>query len=314
MRRSLVSVQDLTDDDISNVLELANIFSEVNSREIPKVPALRGKTIATLFFESSTRTRLSFELAAHRLSADVITFSVAGSSVSKGESLRDTSETIESLGADLIVMRHQSAGSVGLVSKWVNVPMVNAGDGAHEHPTQALLDAMTLCRHFKSTKRLDGLRIGIVGDVIHSRVARSNVQLFTRLGASVVLIGPPSFLPSDLSLWPVEVSYSLDDVLPTLDVLYPLRIQNERFSESLIPSLGEFSKNYLISQNRLEKSKSVAVVMHPGPVIRGVEIDHEIVDSERSLIHYQVGNGVSVRMAVLYWLLGENEGKVDSSW
>lgn len=314
MRRSLISVQDLSDDDISNVLELANIFSEVNSREIPKVPALRGKTIATLFFEDSTRTRLSFELAAHRLSADVITFSVAGSSVSKGESLRDTSETIESLGADLIVMRHQSSGSVGLVSKWVNVPMINAGDGAHEHPTQALLDAMTLCGHFKLIKRLDGLRIGIVGDVLHSRVARSNVQLFSRLGAKVILIGPPAFLPLDLSLWPVEVSYSLDDVLPTLDVLYPLRIQSERFSESLIPSLGEFSKDYLISQSRLERTKSVAVVMHPGPVIRGVEIDHDIVDSQRSLIHDQVGNGVSVRMAVLYWLLGENEGKVVSSW
>ncbi|TAN19905.1 MAG: aspartate carbamoyltransferase catalytic subunit [Actinomycetota bacterium] len=314
MHRSLISVSDLSDEDIFQLLELSRVFVEVNTREIPKVPALRGKTVATLFFENSTRTRLSFELAASRLSADVLTFTLASSSVSKGESLRDTAETIESIGADLIVMRHWSSGSVRLVNSWLDIPLINAGDGAHEHPTQALLDAVTLMDEFESGNRLDGLHIAIVGDVLHSRVARSNVQLMTRLGASVTLVGPPSLLPADLSLWPVKVSNSLDEVLPSCDVIYVLRIQSERFSESLMPSLSEFSKSFALNGARLSKAKKDAVVMHPGPIIRGVEISGEVADSPQSLIRKQVENGVSVRMATLYWLLGAGKGRLESLW
>lgn len=314
MHRSLVSISDLTDEDIAELMELARVFFEVNSREIPKVPALRGKTIATLFFENSTRTRLSFELAATRLSADVLTFTLASSSVSKGESLRDTAETIESLGADLIVMRHSSSGSVQLVSSWLDIPLVNAGDGAHEHPTQALLDAATIMDHFEAGKRLDGIEVVIIGDVLHSRVARSNVQLLSRLGAGVTLVGPPALLPMDLSLWPVKVSNSLEEVLPLCDVIYLLRIQSERFSESLMPSLAEFSKAFALTCDRLRRAKRGAIVMHPGPMIRGVEITAEVADSPQSLIRKQVRNGVGVRMAVLYWLLGANQGRLESVW
>ena len=314
MHRSLLSISDLSDEDISQLLELSRVFFEVNTREIPKVPALRGKTVATLFYENSTRTRLSFELAASRLSADVLTFTLASSSVSKGESLRDTAETIESLGADLIVMRHSSSGSVQLVNSWLEVPLINAGDGAHEHPTQALLDAVTLMHEFESGNRLDGLNIAIVGDILHSRVARSNVQLMTRLGATVTLVGPPALLPADLSLWPVKVSNFLDEVLPDCDVVYVLRIQTERISESVMPSLSEFSKSFALNSARLSRAKKDAVVMHPGPIIRGVEISGEVADSSQSLIRNQVENGISVRMAALYWLLGADEGRLETLW
>ncbi len=314
MHRSLLSISDLSDEDISQLLELSRVFFEVNTREIPKVPALRGKTVATLFYENSTRTRLSFELAASRLSADVLTFTLASSSVSKGESLRDTAETIESLGADLIVMRHFSSGSVQLVNSWLEIPLINAGDGAHEHPTQALLDAVTLMHEFESGNRLDGLNIAIVGDILHSRVARSNVQLMTRLGATVTLVGPPALLPADLSLWPVKVSNFLDEVLPDCDVVYVLRIQTERISESVMPSLSEFSKSFALNSARLSRAKKDAVVMHPGPIIRGVEISGEVADSSQSLIRNQVENGISVRMAALYWLLGADEGRLETLW
>ncbi len=314
MHRSLLSISDLSDEDISQLLELSRVFFEVNTREIPKVPALRGKTVATLFYENSTRTRLSFELAASRLSADVLTFTLASSSVSKGESLRDTAETIESLGADLIVMRHFSSGSVQLVNSWLEIPLINAGDGAHEHPTQALLDAVTLMHEFESGNRLDGLNIAIVGDILHSRVARSNVQLMTRLGATVTLVGPPALLPADLSLWPVKVSNFLDEVLPDCDVVYVLRIQTERISESVMPSLSEFSKSFALNSARLSRAKKDAVVMHPGPIIRGVEISGEVADSSQSLIRNQVENGISVRMAALYWLLGADKGRLETLW
>lgn len=314
MRRSLVSISDLQDGDIARLFELSRMFLEVNSREIPKVPALRGKTIATLFFENSTRTRLSFELAAMRLSADVLTFTLASSSVVKGESLRDTAETLEALGADLVVMRHSSSGSVQLVSSWLDVPLVNAGDGAHEHPTQALLDAVTIMNHFEMAKRLDGLEVAIVGDVLHSRVARSNVQLLTRLGAVVTVVGPPALLPLDLSLWPVKVSNSFEDVLPKCDVVYMLRIQSERFSESLIPSLSEFARSFSLTADRLAMAKKETVVMHPGPIIRGVEITADAAESPKSLIKTQVKNGVAVRMAVLYWLLGAGADRLESMW
>lgn len=314
MHRSLRSIADLADEDVYQIIDLARTFFEVNAREIPKVPALKGKTIATLFFENSTRTRLSFELAATRLSADVITFAAASSSISKGESLRDTAETLESLGANLIVMRHQSSGSVSLVDSWLDIPIINAGDGSHEHPTQALVDAVTLLDYFERDNRLDGLSIAIVGDVLHSRVARSNVQLLSRLGAEITLVGPPSLLPLNLSSWPVKISYSLDEVLPSLDALYLLRIQSERFSESIIPSFSEFSKSFLLDNRRLSRAKVGAAVMHPGPVIRGVEIASDVLDSPQSLVRYQVRNGVGVRMAILYWLLGANEGRMEPTW
>lgn len=314
MHRSLRSVSDLTDENIYQIIDLSRTFFEVNEREIPKVPALKGKTIATLFFENSTRTRLSFELAATRLSADVMTFAMASSSIAKGESLRDTAETLESLGADLIVMRHQSSGSVNLVDSWLDIPIINAGDGSHEHPTQALVDAITLLDHFERKNRLDGISIAIVGDVLHSRVARSNVQLLSRLGAEITLVGPPSLLPLDMTSWPVKVSHSLDEVLPDLDVVYLLRIQSERFSESIIPSLSEFSKSFLLDSRRLSRAREGAAVMHPGPVIRGVEIASEILDSPQCLVRRQVRNGVGVRMATLYWLLGTNEGRLESTW
>ncbi|NNN18661.1 MAG: aspartate carbamoyltransferase catalytic subunit [Acidimicrobiaceae bacterium] len=314
MHRSLVSISDLTDEEVTELIDLSKVFREVNSREIPKVPALRGKTVATLFFENSTRTRLSFELAATRLSADVLTFTLGSSSVSKGESLRDTAETIESLGADLIIMRHSSSGAVGLVGSWLDIPLVNAGDGAHEHPTQALLDAFTLMDQFETGPRLDGINVAIVGDVLHSRVARSNVQLMSRLGAKITLVGPPVLLPLDLSLWPVKVSHSLDEVLAGSDVLYLLRIQSERFSESLVPSLSEFAKSFSLNMERLAKAKKETVVMHPGPMIRGVEITGEVADSPQSLVRKQVENGVSVRMAVLYWLLGAGQERLEPIW
>lgn len=314
MSRSLISVGDLLDEDITHLIELSKVFFEVNRRTIPKVPALRGKTVATLFFENSTRTRLSFELAATRLSADVMTFTVSNSSVSKGESLRDTAETLESLGADVIIMRHSSSGSVQLVDSWVDIPLINAGDGSHEHPTQALVDAVTLINHFGADKRLDGLNVAIVGDILHSRVARSNVQLLSRLGAKVTVVGPPALLPSDLSRWPVGISYSLDDVISDLDVVYLLRIQTERFSESILPSLSEFAKSYSMGSARLQRAKSDVVIMHPGPIIRGVEISSEVADSSNSLIRAQVKNGVSVRMAVLFWSFGANEGQLEATW
>ncbi len=314
MGRSLTSIADLSDEEISHLFDLSRIFLEVNEREIPKVPALRGKTVATVFFENSTRTRLSFELAATRLSADVLTFTLGSSSVSKGESLRDTAETIESLGADLIVMRHSSSGSVKLVGSWLDIPVVNAGDGAHEHPTQALLDALTIMDHFHMNSRLDGLRVAIVGDVLHSRVARSNAQLLSRLGAEVNLVAPPALLPLDLSLWPVKSSFLLDEVLPQVDVIYMLRIQTERFSESILPSMEEFSRSFSLTANRLGRAGKGAIVMHPGPIIRGLEISAEVADSPRSLIRTQVKNGIGIRMAVLYWLLGTDRDRVDPQW
>lgn len=313
MARSLVSIGDLRDDEIRQIVDLSRVFFEVNAREIPKVPALKGKTIATMFFENSTRTRLSFELAASRLSADVVTFALESSSVAKGESLRDTSETIESLGADLIVMRHRCSGSARLVDSWVDAGVVNAGDGAHEHPTQALLDAVTILDHFALGTRLDGLKIAIVGDVLHSRVARSNVQLFSRLGAEVYLVGPPYLMPVDLSLWPARMSYSIDDILPQMDVVYLLRIQAERFSQSLMPPLAEYSRSYAMNGGRVTAGKKDMVIMHPGPVIRGVEISPDVLDMPQVLISRQVANGVGVRMAVLYWLFGR-DGVLETKW
>ena len=298
--KHLLSMADLDRTEIEDLLDLADQFGEVLGREIPKVPTLRGATVATLFFEASTRTRLSFERAAKALSADVMTFAPGTSSVTKGESLKDTALTVRAMGADLLVVRHEAAGAANRVASWVDCPVVNAGDGAHQHPTQGLLDCLTIRRRFG---KLENLRIGIVGDIRNSRVARSNIDAFTALGATVTLIAPPTLLPLDLTGFPVSVSYSLDDVLPDLDVVYLLRVQLERGSGPVFPSLHEYVERYGIDRRRLDALPPDAVVMHPGPMNRGVEITPEVADHPRSLILDQVTNGVATRMAVLFRLL-----------
>jgi aspartate carbamoyltransferase catalytic subunit len=305
----LLSIADLSAADLAQLMRLTDAFVEVSERAIPKVPALRGKNVVWLFYEDSTRTRLSFEQAARRLSADTMTFSVGTSSVTKGESLRDTVLTIEAMGVDAIVVRHRSAGVPWQVARWLEnrVAVVNAGDGWHEHPTQALLDCYTLRQHRKS---LDGLRIGIVGDVKHSRVARSNVLAFTALGAEVALVAPPTLLPPRLDGWPVRVHHDLDDVLPDLDVVYLLRMQRERMTEHLVPSLREYTARWGLTARRVGAMRDDALVMHPGPMNRGVEISAEVADLPRSVIVDQVRNGVATRMAVLYLLLGAGVDRV----
>jgi aspartate carbamoyltransferase catalytic subunit len=300
--RHLLGVSDLGGaEGIDEVMRLTDSFVEVSARTIPKVPALRGKTVAWLFYEDSTRTRLSFETAAKRLSADTMNFSVSSSSVKKGESLRDTARTIEAMGIDAIVVRHGSAGAPHRIAGWVDAAVVNAGDGWHEHPTQALLDCYTIRHHLGG---LAGRRIAIVGDIKHSRVARSDVQAFTAMGAEVVLVAPPTLLPPSLEGWPVTVSHHIDEVLPTVDVVYLLRMQRERMTESLLPSLREYTATYGLTNRRVELLGDDALVMHPGPMNRGVEIAAEVADLPRSVILDQVRNGVAVRMAVLYLLLG----------
>jgi aspartate carbamoyltransferase catalytic subunit len=302
MSRHLLSITDLGGaDGINEVLDLTDSFVEVSERQIPKVPALRGKTVVWLFYEDSTRTRLSFEQAAKRLSADTMNFSVSTSSVKKGESLRDTVLTIEAMGVDCIVVRHASAGAPWRIAEWVGASVVNAGDGWHEHPTQALLDAYTIRQHLGS---VDGARIAIVGDIKHSRVARSDVLAFTALGADVTLVAPPTLLPPSLEGWPVSVSYDIDGVLPKCDVVYLLRMQRERMTEALIPSLREYTACYGLTRRRVDLLDDRALVMHPGPMNRGVEIAAEVADLPRSVVVDQVRNGVAVRMAVLYLLVG----------
>ena len=287
---------------IETMLDLTASFVEVTQRDIPKVPALRGKTVVSLFYEDSTRTRLSFETAAKRLSADTMTFSVATSSVKKGESLLDTVQTIDAMGVDAIVVRHSAAGAAHRVASWTDASVVNAGDGRHEHPTQALLDAFTLRRHRGPS--LDGCRVAIVGDIANSRVARSNVVALRALGCDVTLVGPPTLMPTRLDGWPVTVSYDLDDVLPDVDVVYLLRIQTERITEAQFPSIREYASRWGLTAARAARLKPDTLVMHPGPMNRGVEIAAEVADSTRSLVTEQVSNGVAVRMAVLWSLLG----------
>jgi aspartate carbamoyltransferase catalytic subunit len=307
--KHLLSIADLTPADIEQLMRLTDSFAEVSRRSIPKVPALRGKNVVWLFYEDSTRTRLSFEQAAKRLSADTMTFSVGSSSVKKGESLRDTVLTIEAMGVDAIVVRHGSAGVPWQIARWLEdrVRVVNAGDGWHEHPTQALLDTYTIREERGS---LDGLHIGIIGDVKHSRVARSDVLAYTALGAEVTLVAPPTLLPPSLAGWPVRVSHDLDAVLPTLDVAYLLRMQRERMTEHLVPSLREYTTRFGLTTRRVDAMRDDALVMHPGPMNRGVEISAEVADLPRSVIIDQVRNGVAVRMAVLFLLLGSGADKV----
>ena len=309
MRRHLLSAADLDRADATLVLDTAaQIDTALAGREVKKLPTLRGRTVVNLFFEDSTRTRTSFELAAKRLSADVINFSAKGSSVSKGESLKDTALTLEAMGSDAIVVRHGSSGAPHRLANWVRGSVVNAGDGTHEHPTQALLDAFTMTRHLGRGKDLglDGRRIVIVGDVLHSRVARSNVGLLHTLGAEVTLVAPPTLVPVGVGSWPVDVSYDLDSVLPKADVVMMLRVQAERMNASFFPSAREYSRRYGLDARRMAALGDDAIVMHPGPMNRGMEIAAEVADSVRSTIVEQVGNGVSVRMAVLYLLLGGN--------
>jgi aspartate carbamoyltransferase catalytic subunit len=299
--RHLLQIADLTRAELEGLLDLAEQFTEVGRREIPKVPALRGRTVVLAFFEDSTRTRMSFDLAARRLSADVATFAAGASSLKKGESLRDTIETISAMGVDAIVIRHRSSGVPWQLTRWTDAAIVNAGDGWHQHPTQALLDAYTIRRRRGS---LDGLRIAICGDVAHSRVARSDIEIFTALGARVVVVAPRTLLPPTVERWPVDVVHDLDEVLGDIDVAYLLRIQHERLCEPLFPSDREYRARFGLTVERAARLKPDALIMHPGPMNRGVEIDPEVADDPRAVVLDQVANGVAVRMAVLFHVLG----------
>jgi aspartate carbamoyltransferase catalytic subunit len=301
MIKHLLSMQQLGRDDVVRILDTAESFREVGTRVIKKVPALRGRTVVNLFYENSTRTRISFELAAKRLSADVINFSSSGSSVSKGESLKDTALTLQAMGADAIVMRHSSSGSPYALTKWVSASVLNAGDGTHEHPTQALLDLYTIRERLGS---IEGKRVAIVGDVLHSRVARSLSFALVTMGAEVTLIGPPTLIPPDAPIWGVQVSYDIDDVLPKLDVCYMLRVQRERQRQQFFPSVREYSRLFGLSRERVEMLPEGAMIMHPGPMNRGVEIDSDVADLPQSVIEEQVTNGIAVRMSLLYLMLG----------
>jgi len=308
--RHLLSTEDLSPADLADLLDLTANFADIQARDIKKVPALRGKTVVMAFFEDSTRTRTSFDLAARRLSADVVTFSAGSSSVKKGESLRDTVETISAMGVDAIVVRHASSGVPRRLTEWTDAAVINAGDGWHQHPTQALLDCYTIQQRFGS---LEGRRIAICGDVNHSRVARSDIDAFTKLGAEVVLVGPRTLLPPSLEGWPVKVEPDLDSVLGDLDVVYLLRIQQERLGSALFPSLREYRARYGLTRQRLARLRPDALVMHPGPMNRGVEIDPEAADDDRAVVLDQVAAGVPVRMAVLYRVIGTGQFELDSS-
>jgi aspartate carbamoyltransferase catalytic subunit len=316
VKQHLLSAADLSRDDAVLVLDTAEELAGLAERPIKKLPTLRGRTVVNLFFEDSTRTRISFEAAAKRLSADVINFSAKGSSVSKGESLKDTALTLEAMGADAVVVRHGASGAPHRLatSGWITSSVVNAGDGTHEHPTQALLDAFTMRRRLSRAgvgdspvsvgTDLTGTKVTIVGDVLHSRVARSNVLLLDTLGAHVTLVAPPTLLPVGVETWPCATSYVLDEALPGSDVVMMLRVQRERMNAAFFPSAREYSRRYGLDRARVDLLEDHAIVMHPGPMNRGMEIAAEVADSPRSTIVEQVTNGVSVRMAVLYLLLG----------
>ncbi|RWR19654.1 aspartate carbamoyltransferase catalytic subunit [Microbacterium enclense] len=308
--RHLLDTRDLTRAEALEILDVAEDMADTQRREVKKLPTLRGKTVVNLFFEDSTRTRISFEAAAKRLSADVINFSAKGSSVSKGESLQDTAQTLQAMGADAVVIRHGASGAPRTLatSGWISAGVVNAGDGTHAHPTQALLDAFTIRKRlFGDDSRgrgLDGIRVTIVGDVLHSRVARSNVWLLHTLGAHVTLVAPPTLVPQDVSGWPVDIEYDLDRAIAAgPDALMMLRIQLERMSAAYFPTEREYSRRYGLDARRLDALPDGSIVLHPGPMNRGLEISAEAADSPRSTVLEQVANGVSVRMAVLYLLL-----------
>ena len=305
--KHLLSISDLSKEEAISILDTAAELARISDGPMKKLPTLRGRTIVNLFAEDSTRTRISFEAAAKRLSADVINFSAKGSSASKGESLKDTAQTLQAMGADAVVIRHSASGAPHRLASlgWMSGAVVNAGDGTHEHPSQALLDAFTIRKHLgKGSSDLAGIRVAIVGDILHSRVARSNVLLLSKLGAKVILVSPPTLLPVGVDTWPVEISYELDSVIERVDVVMMLRIQMERMGDSFFPNAREYSRYFGLNKERLEKMLPGAIVMHPGPMNRGLEITADSADSARSVIVEQVSNGVSVRMAILYLLLG----------
>lgn len=320
MMRHLISAADLSRDDAVLILDTTEEMARVADRPIKKLPALRGRTVCNLFFEDSTRTRISFEAAEKRLSADVINFAAKGSSVSKGESLKDTAQTLEAMGVDAVVIRHGASGAPYRLanSGWIDAPVINAGDGTHQHPTQALLDAFTMRRRLVGAdtgigKGLNGKRVTLVGDVLHSRVARSNVDLLHTLGAEVTLVAPPTLLPVGVETWPCEVSYDLDSTLPKSDAVMMLRVQRERMNAAFFPTEREYSRRYGLDGDRMAKMPEHAIVMHPGPMVRGMEITAEVADSDRCTAIEQVANGVHTRMAVLYLLLGGAEPAVTHS-
>jgi aspartate carbamoyltransferase catalytic subunit len=308
VNRHLISAADLSRDDAVLILDTAAELASVAGRPIKKLPTLRGRTVVNLFYEDSTRTRTSFEAAAKRLSADVINFSAKGSSVAKGESLKDTALTLEAMGSDAIVIRHPASGAPRRLADWVSGRVINAGDGTHEHPTQALLDAFTMRQRLGGPDQLgqglDGVRVTIVGDVLHSRVARSNVRLLDTLGAEVTVVAPPTLMPYAVETWPCKAGYDLDAELRKTDVVMMLRVQQERMSAAFFPTVREYRRRYGLDTGRMALLPEHAIVMHPGPMNRGVEIAAEVADSPRSTIVAQVTNGVTVRMAVLYLMLG----------
>ena len=308
MNRHLISAADVSRDDAVLILDTAAELASVADRPIKKLPTLRGRTVVNLFYEDSTRTRTSFEAAAKRLSADVINFSAKGSSVAKGESLKDTALTLEAMGSDAIVVRHPASGAPRRLADWTSGRVINAGDGTHEHPTQALLDAFTIRQRLVGPDQrgqgLDGIRVTIVGDVLHSRVARSNVLLLDTLGAEVTVVAPPTLMPYAVETWPCKASYDLDAELRKTDVVMMLRVQQERMSAAFFPTVREYRRRYGLDTGRMALLPEHAIVMHPGPMNRGVEIAAEVADSPRSTIVAQVANGVTVRMAVLYLMLG----------
>jgi aspartate carbamoyltransferase catalytic subunit len=309
--RHLLSAADLDRTQATEIFDLAEEMALVQGRPVKKLPALRGRTVVNLFFEDSTRTRSSFEIAGKWLSADVINISAKGSSVSKGESLRDTVLTVAAMGVDALVIRHHASGAPWQASRWIDAHVLNAGDGTHEHPTQALLDAFTIRRHLRqSTPDLvgfDGKTVAIVGDITHSRVARSNVLLLTTLGAQVILVAPPTLLPAGIDSWPVVACTDFDEVLPHADIVMMLRVQRERMSGGYFPTPREYTIGYGLTRPRLQAMKPDAVICHPGPMNRGLEISADAADAANSLILDQVAAGVSVRMSVLYELLGGAE-------
>lgn len=305
--KHLLSINDLSRDEALQILDTASELSKLSENSIKKFPTLRGRTVVNLFFEDSTRTRISFEAAAKRLSADVINFSAKGSSLSKGESLKDTALTLQAMGADAVVIRHSASGAAHQLARqqWMSGTVINAGDGTHEHPTQALLDAFTIRKNLANGQGdLSGLRIAIVGDILHSRVARSNVLLLQKLGATVTLVAPPTLLPVGVEKWGAVISFNFDEIISEVDVVMMLRVQRERMDDLFFPTEREYSRNFGLNSDRIVQMKKSAIVMHPGPMNRGLEISADSADSQQSVIVEQVANGVSVRMAALYLLLG----------
>jgi aspartate carbamoyltransferase catalytic subunit len=307
-RHDLLDLETLSREEIGMVLETAKSFKEVSARDVKKVPALRGKTVAMLFFESSTRTRISFELAAKRLSADIISIAAGGSSVSKGETVLDTARNIEAMNVDAIVVRHASSGVPKVLADHLGAAVINAGDGRREHPTQALLDMFTIK---EKLGRIEGLRVGIIGDILHSRVARSNIWGLTKLGAHVTVCGPSTLMPVGIEALGVDVSYDADKIISASDVLMVLRLQKERQEDKFLPSIREYAREFGINQEKLKRAKKDVLIMHPGPTNRGVELSAEVADGPCSVILDQVTNGVAVRMAVLYLLLGKGKQKTE---